>query len=30
MSKFCALRAKTYSFLIDGYTDDDYVKKWYS
>ena len=24
MSKFCALRAKTYSYLIDGYNDDDY------
>ena len=26
MTKFCALRAKTYSFLIDEYTDDDYEK----
>ena len=26
MSKFCALRAKTYSFLIDRFTDEDYVK----
>ena len=26
MSKFCVLRAKTYSFLIDGFTDEDYVK----
>ena len=26
MTKFCALRAKTYSFLIDGYRDDDYEK----
>ena len=24
MSEFCALRAKTYSFLIDDYSDDDY------
>ena len=24
MSKFCALRAKTYSYLIDDYNDDDY------
>ena len=24
MTKFCALRAKTYSFLIDEYTDQDY------
>ena len=24
MTKFVALRAKTYSFLIDEYTDDDY------
>ena len=27
MNEFCALRAKTYSFLIDGFTDEDYVKK---
>ena len=26
MSEFCALRAKTYSFLIDDYSDDDYEK----
>ena len=26
MTKFCALRAKTHSFLIDEYTDDDYEK----
>ena len=26
MTKFCALRAKTYSFLIDEYTNDDYEK----
>ena len=26
MTKFCALRAKTYSFLIDKYTDDNYEK----
>ena len=26
MSKFCVLRAKTYSFLIDDFTDEDYVK----
>ena len=26
MSTFCVLRAKTYSFLIDGFTDEDYVK----
>ena len=26
MSKFCVLRAKTYLFLIDGFTDEDYVK----
>ena len=26
MTKFVALRAKTYSFLIDGYTDEDYEK----
>ena len=26
MTKFCALRAKTYSFLIDEYTDDDFEK----
>ena len=26
MSKFCVLRAKTYSFLINGFTDEDYVK----
>ena len=27
MTEFCALRAKTYSFLIDEYTDADYEKK---
>ena len=27
MTKFVALRAKTYSFLIDGFTDDDYEKE---
>ena len=27
MTKFVALRAKTYSYLIDGYNDDDYDKK---
>ena len=27
MTEFCALRAKAYSFLIDGYSDDDYEKK---
>ena len=26
MTKFCGLRAKAYSFLIDEYTDDDYEK----
>ena len=26
MTKFVALRAKTYSFLIDDFTDDDYEK----
>ena len=26
MSEFVALRAKTYSFLIDGYNDEDYEK----
>ena len=26
MAKLCALRAKTYSFLIDDFTDDDYEK----
>ena len=26
MTKVCGLRAKTYSFLIDDYTDDDYEK----
>ena len=26
MTKFCALRANTYSFLIDEYTDEDYGK----
>ena len=26
MTNFCALRAKTYSFLIDEYADDDYEK----
>ena len=26
MTEFCALRAETYSFLIDGYDDDDYEK----
>ena len=26
MAKVCALRAKTNSFLIDEYTDDDYEK----
>ena len=26
MTKFCGLRAKTYSFLIDEYTDDHYEK----
>ena len=25
-AEFCALRAKAYSFLIDGYSDDDYEK----
>ena len=27
MTKFCGLRAKTYTFLIDDYTNDDYEKK---
>ena len=27
MTEFCVLRAKSYSFLIDGYSDDDYEKK---
>ena len=27
MIKFCAPRAKTYSYLIDDYDDDDYDKK---
>ena len=26
MTKFVALRAKTYSFSVDEYTDDDYEK----
>ena len=26
MTEFCALRAKAYSFLIDGYSDNDYEK----
>ena len=26
MAKFCALRAKVYSFLVDDYTDEDYEK----
>ena len=26
MIKFCALRAKTYAYLIDNYDDDDYGK----
>ena len=26
MTEFCVLRAKSYSFLIDGYSDDDYEK----
>ena len=26
MSGFCGLRAKTYSFLTDGFTDEDYEK----
>ena len=26
MTKFVALKAKTYSFLIDEYTDEDYEK----
>ena len=26
MTTFCALRAKTYSFLVDEYTNDDYEK----
>ena len=26
VEKSCALRAKTYSFLIDDYSDDDYEK----
>ena len=27
MTEFRALRAKAYSFLIDGYSDEDYEKK---
>ena len=27
MTEFRALRAKAYSFLIDGYRDEDYEKK---
>ena len=27
MGEFIAFRAKTYSFLIDGYNDEDYEKK---
>ena len=27
MTKFCGLRAKTYTFLIDEYSNDDYEKK---
>ena len=27
MEEFCALRAKTYAFLISGYNDDDYDKE---
>ena len=27
MTEFCVLRAKAYSFLIDGYSDNDYEKK---
>ena len=27
MTEFRALRAKSYSFLIDGYSDEDYEKK---
>ena len=27
MTKFCGLRAKAYSFLVDGYSDNDYEKK---
>ena len=26
MTRFCGLRAKAYSFLIDGYSDDAYEK----
>ena len=26
MTEFCVLKAKSYSFLIDGYSDDDYEK----
>ena len=26
MTKFCGLTAKAYSFLIDGYSNDDYEK----
>ena len=26
MTEFCALRAKTYSFLVDDYSDEDYEK----
>ena len=27
MNEFVALRAKTYSYLIDGYNNEDYEKK---
>ena len=27
MNEFVALRVKTYSYLIDGYNDEDYEKK---
>ena len=27
MEEFCALRAKTYAYLINGYNDDDYDKE---
>ena len=27
MEEFCALRAKTYAYLINGYNDDDYNKE---
>ena len=27
MEEFCALRAKTYAYLISGYNDDDYDKE---